>query len=131
MISTDEAFFVYMKTLSPAAIDVELRSLGENAALTSSYFIAFIKALSGRLKTHRDFEAVQTFLAVFLRLHGSSIVEADDDDTRRDEDDESEDGHSVREALQELADVQRIESERLLDLVSSGLGTLSFVRDTT
>lgn len=112
-----------MKTLSPAGIDVELRSLSSptSVAQTNSFFLAFISALTARLRTHRDFEAVQTFLAVFLRLHGSDILQNDT---------EVEDDGGISEALKELAEVQQAESERVLDLVASSLGTLSFVRDT-
>lgn len=118
----DESFFVYMKTLSPAAIDVEIRSLSSPTSVTqtNSFFLAFISALTARLRTHRDFEAVQTFLAVFLRLHGSDMLQTYS----------GKDGDNVlSEALKDLADVQQSESERVLDLVASSLGTLSFVRD--
>lgn len=112
-----------MKTLSPAAIDLELRSLSSPPSVTqtNSFFLAFISALSARLRTHRDFEAVQTFLAVFLRLHGSDILQ---------EQSGQEDDDSVAEALRNLIDIQQTESERVLDLVASCLGTLSFVRET-
>lgn len=118
MLVIDEAFFLYIKALSPAAIDLELRTLADVPA-TKPYFVAFLNALSARLRTHRDFEAVQSFLAVFLRLHGATIIQEDGDDT------------SVQVALEDLVEVQKIESERVLELVSSSLGTLSFVRDTT
>ncbi|KAF9511143.1 hypothetical protein BS47DRAFT_1470832 [Hydnum rufescens UP504] len=105
-----ETFFNYVKALSPAAIDLELRSLTSTSALLS-----FLRALTGRLRTHRDFEAVQTFLAVFLRLHGEELAQGDS---------------KLSEALEVLLEVQRTESEGILDLISSSLGTLSFVRDT-
>jgi U3 small nucleolar RNA-associated protein 21 len=107
---TDETFFNYVKALSPAAIDLELRSLTSTSALLS-----FLQALTGRVRTHRDFEAVQTFLAVFLRLHGEELAQGDSE---------------LSEALEVLLEVQRTESEGILDLISSSLGTLSFVRDT-
>ncbi|KAF8319292.1 Utp21-domain-containing protein [Clavulina sp. PMI_390] len=117
-----ESFFVYLKALSPAAIDLELRSLSSDAGGPNSYLSTFLHSLSGRLKTHKDFEAVQTFLAVFLRLHGSILIESDGEDPGTED---------VRTALEELLEVQRTESERILDLVSSSLGTLSFVRDVS
>ena len=45
-----------MKTLSPAAIDLELRSL-----VTLDDQRLFLTALIQRLRSHRDFEAVQAF----------------------------------------------------------------------
>ena len=109
-----------MKTLSPAAVDLELRTLAD-APATGSYLATFLNALAARLRTHRDFEAVQTFLAVFLRLQGGSIVESGVEDGT----------DEVQSALERIAEVQGTESDRVLELVSSSLGTLSFVRDAS
>ncbi|KAG8996931.1 hypothetical protein FRB93_000601 [Tulasnella sp. JGI-2019a] len=103
-----ENFFVFVKKLSPAALDVELRSLS-----TLQDLILFSRALTRRLECHRDFEAVQILLKVFLRIHGETFIESED----------------LRESLEALLGLQRKESLRLLDLVSSALGTLSSVRD--
>lgn len=75
--------------------------------------LLFIGALTGRLRSHRDFEAVQTLIKVFFRIHGEVVVANDE----------------LREPLEALLRVQRMESSRLLDLVSASLGTLAFVRD--
>ncbi|KAF9469440.1 Utp21 specific WD40 associated putative domain-containing protein [Collybia nuda] len=104
-----EAFFTFAKSLSPAAIDLELRSL-----VTLENLKAFINALIRRLISHRDFEAVQTFQSVFLRLHGDVIIANEE----------------LQHHLKELLDVQKTESHRVLELISSSLGTLGFVRGT-
>ncbi|KZT09652.1 Utp21-domain-containing protein [Laetiporus sulphureus 93-53] len=104
-----EEFFAYAKTLSPAALDLELHEL-----VTLDALRLFLKALHDRLCSHRDFEAVQTFLNVFLRMHGDVLME-------------NEELHQELEALQEA---QRKESEKLVELLAWSLGTLSFVRDT-
>jgi len=104
-----ESFFGFAKTLSPAAIDLELRSLMSLEGLR-----LFIIALTRRLLSHRDFEAVQALQNVFLRIHGDVLVE----------------NPELRGDLERLTEVQKKESERLLDLVASSLGTLTFVRDT-
>ncbi|KAI0748597.1 Utp21-domain-containing protein [Daedaleopsis nitida] len=104
-----EDFFGYAKALSPAAMDLELRSLVSLDALRM-----FLRALAQRLRSHRDFEAVQTFMNVFLRMHGDVFVS----------------NAEVRRDLEMLAQAQRKESERLLELLASSLGTLGFVRDT-
>ncbi|KAL7283597.1 hypothetical protein ACG7TL_003032 [Trametes sanguinea] len=106
--TTDEDFFNYAKALSPAAMDLELRSL-----VTLDALRMFLAALTHRLRSHRDFEAVQTFMAVFLRMHGDVL--ASNPELQRD--------------LETLAEAQRKESERLLELLASSLGTLNFVRD--
>ena len=105
----DEGFYSYVKTLSPAAIDLEIRSL-----VTLEDQRLFLIALVQRLRSHRDFEAVQTFENVFLRIHGDVLVE----------------NAELRDALELLHEVQTAESERVLELLASSLGTLSFVRDT-
>lgn len=64
--------------------------------------------------SHRDFEAVQTFQNVFLRMHADVIIA----------------NTEIQGELKDLMEVQRHESERVLELIASSLGTLGFVRDT-
>ncbi|KAI6028634.1 Utp21 specific WD40 associated putative domain-containing protein [Pisolithus orientalis] len=101
--------FDYIKSLSPAAIDVELRSL-----VTLHHHRQFLCALKQRLLSHRDFEAVQTLQNVFLRLHGDVLVE----------------NAELQSELEDLLELQKKESTRILELLSSSLGTLAFVRET-
>ncbi|KAJ7046979.1 Utp21 specific WD40 associated putative domain-containing protein [Mycena alexandri] len=103
-----EDFFSLAKTLSPAAIDLELRSLVMLDSLKT-----FIVALTQRLKSRRDFEAVQAFQNVFLRMHAEVIVE----------------NPELQDSLNVLMSMQRKESERVLELIASSLGTLGFVRE--
>ncbi|OBZ69349.1 U3 small nucleolar RNA-associated protein 21 [Grifola frondosa] len=104
-----ESFFSYAKTLSPAAMDLELRSLVTLDALQT-----FLHVLTQRLRSHRDFEAVQTFQNVFLRMHGDVLAA----------------NLELLQDLETLQQVQHKESEQLLELLASSLGTLGFVRDT-
>ncbi|KAJ7063493.1 Utp21 specific WD40 associated putative domain-containing protein [Mycena amicta] len=104
-----EDFFGFVKSLSPAAIDLEIRSL-----VTLDSLKLFAVALTRRLASRRDFEAVQTFQNVFLRVHSDVIVE----------------NPELQEVLNELQETQRKESERVLGLLASALGTLGFVRET-
>ncbi|THG98692.1 hypothetical protein EW026_g3542 [Hermanssonia centrifuga] len=105
----DESFYNYTKTLSPAAIDLELRSL-----VTLDAQHCFLTALIQRLRSHRDFEAVQAFQNVFLRMHGDVLVA----------------NPELKQELEKLQEVQRSESERVLELLASSLGTLGFVKET-
>ena len=73
----------------------------------------FLRALSQRLKSRRDFEAVQTYLNVFLRVHREMLVS----------------NSEIRGDLDAFLALQRQESGRLLDSIASCLGTLAFVRD--
>lgn len=95
--------------LSPAALELELRSL-----ITMDSLSLFINALSRRLLSHRDFEAVQALQNVFLRMHGDVLIA----------------NPEIRPKLEELMEVQRKESQKVLELIASSLGTLGFVRDT-
>lgn len=79
--------------------------------------LLFIHALTQRLRSHKDFEAVQALLAVFLRLYGEVVVG------------EGDDGNG-RMALEVLLEVQRVEAGRVMRMVTASLGTLSFVRET-
>ncbi|KAF7363589.1 WD-REPEATS-REGION domain-containing protein [Mycena sanguinolenta] len=94
----------FAKTLSPAAIDLELRSLVMLDTLKT-----FIVALTQRLKSRRDFEAIQTFQNVFLRMHAEVIVE----------------NPELQAQLETLMQVQRKESERVLELLASSLAAAS------
>lgn len=95
--------------MSPAAIDIELRSL-----VTFDHLRQFIHALERRSKSHKDFEAVQTLQSVFLRMHGDMLL----------------DNEELLSELEKLLETQEKESERILELLASSLGTLGFVRDT-
>ena len=70
-------------------------------------------ALTQRLRSRRDFEAVQTYQSVFLRIHGEILVA----------------NTELLGTMEELLTVQKVESERVLGLVTSSLGTLDFVRE--
>ncbi|KAG6836788.1 hypothetical protein H0H93_003209 [Arthromyces matolae] len=100
-----ETFFSFAKTLSPAALDLEIRSL-----VTLEGFNTFINALTQRLISHRDFEAVQAMQNVFLNIHSDAIVENEE----------------LQENLERLLTIQKRESQRILDLITSSLGTLGF-----
>ncbi|KAI0306620.1 Utp21-domain-containing protein [Multifurca ochricompacta] len=107
--SNYETFFGFAKSLSPAGVDLEIRSLA-----TVQDFGLFLNALSQRLHSRRDFEAVQTYLNLFLRAHGEILVSSPE----------------LRSDLEALLVLQRKESSRLLDSLNSCFGTLAFVRDT-
>jgi len=104
-----EDFFSFAKTLSPAAIDLELRSL-----VTLESLKTFVDALTQRLASRRDFEAVQTLQNVFLRMHAEVFIQ----------------NPELQDSLNALMQIQCKESERVLGLIASSLGTLGFVRET-
>jgi len=95
--STVESFFTYLKSLSPSATDLELRS----SLITLDHLNLFILALTQRLKSHKDFEAVETFMACFLRIHGEVLVQ---------------NGADLREPLETMRKEQVREGGRLGEL---------------
>lgn len=103
----DQSFFEYLKALSPAATDLELRSLVLLPQLS-----AFLQALHARLRSHKDFEAVQTILAFFLRIHGDVLVQ----------------NTELKADLVRIAEEQKKEAGRLVDMTHLALGTLAFLR---
>ncbi|KAI5121673.1 hypothetical protein M0805_002749 [Coniferiporia weirii] len=104
-----EELFSYIKIITPAALDLELRALGTSLENLRT----FAGALRRRLRVHRDFEAVQALTAALLRLHGDVFVA----------------NPELRESLESLREVQVEESRRVLDVITASLGALNFVRD--
>ncbi|GAA5850196.1 hypothetical protein JCM5353_004683 [Sporobolomyces roseus] len=104
-----QSFFEYLKALSPSALDLEIRSLS-----TLPHLRAFLHSLLSRLQSHRDFEATETFLAVFLRIHGDVLISNPED--------------GIREKMLAIQNEQKKEAERLIDLTHYNLGTLAFLR---
>lgn len=104
-----DVFVEHLKTLSPAAADIEIRSLSHGGSDDQGgEFVTFVQALTERLQTRRDFELVQAWMAVFLKVHGDVVI-AD---------------LGVREAVREYAAALEDERKRLTMLVGGvrGLG---------
>ncbi len=105
----DIAFFEHAKALSPAAIDLEIRSL-----VSLDHLGLFLNAMIARSRSHRDFEAVQALMSVFLTVHADQLIA----------------NSELRDPLAALQEEQRKEGKRLGELVSYAMGTLSFLRST-
>lgn len=59
----------HLKGLSPAAADIEIRSLSAAA----DELVTFVRALTWLTEQRRDFELGQAWMAVFLRVHGHVV----------------------------------------------------------
>ncbi|OJD39747.1 wd domain-containing protein [Diplodia corticola] len=99
----------YLSTLPPSAADLAIRSL---ETPPSHEFLTFIQALTARLRQKRDYELVQAWMAVFLRLHGEDIT--------------SDEG--VVEALAEWREEAGKERQRLGSLGGYCVGVVGFLR---
>ena len=104
-------FLTHLKSLPPAAADLEIRSLQSE----SDELVLFVQALTHRLRQKRDYELVQAWMAVFLRCHAESIVSGGE-------------GGVLREALREWRAEQEREGRRVGDLVGFCGGVVGFLR---
>lgn len=72
--SDSDAFVDYLKSLSPAATDLEIRSL--TTLPPYDELVAFINHLTKRLEQNRDYELIQAWIGMLLRVHGDVIHSA-------------------------------------------------------
>ena len=67
---------VVMETLmklSPSEIDAEFRQLGVDGGGSDAHLAAFVSTLSELTKRGKDFEMVQSYVSLFLKLHGDAV----------------------------------------------------------
>ena len=108
-----DSFLIYFQTLPPSAADVEIRSLNlSSPANDINELVTFVEALTTRLRQKKDYELVQAWMAVFLRIHGDSV--ANDED--------------LRAVLREWRVVQMEQAERLGGLIGFCGGVVGFLR---
>jgi U3 small nucleolar RNA-associated protein 21 len=100
----------YLSSLGPSAADVAIRTLDTTEPYTE--LRTFIEALTTRLKERRDYELVQAWMSVFLRLHGDVVVK----------DAELVDG------LRKWQEEAKRERERVGGLVGYSVGVVGWVR---
>jgi len=117
-----DPFITHMKSLSPSAADLEIRSL----RLTE--MPVFVDALTSRLRQKRDYELVNAWMAVFLKLHGDEVVRVAGLDDESEMDDGAEEGAVLVEKLQEWRREQEREGKRLADLVGFCGAVVRWVR---
>ena len=63
-----------MKKMGPSAIDIEIRSLGEDMGGSVELIQKFLQFILYILSTRRDFELANSYLALCLKLHSDTIV---------------------------------------------------------
>lgn len=106
-------FVDHLKTLSPASADLAIRSLAPAPGEPAQELVAFVKALTQRLKEKKDYELCQAWMAVFLKMHAEAV---------------SQDGELV-EQLRLWKKTQEIEGKRVSELVGYCGGVVSFLRN--
>ncbi|KAK8157129.1 WD-repeat protein-like protein [Phyllosticta citrichinensis] len=104
-----DELLAYLSSLPPSAADLAIRSL---EAPPSFEFLTFVQALTARLRQKRDYELVQAWMAVFLRLHGESATANEE----------------VVEALKEWREEVGKERQRLGGLGAYCVGVVGYLR---
>lgn len=115
---TDENAFNFvklLKSLSPSSTDLEIRSLSTFPPLVE--FIGFVDILTNTLNRHADFELIQAWMAMLLRVHGDVILELATSQVP-----------ALGEALTNWEDAQTREANRLDKLSRYCSGVLDFLR---
>ncbi len=62
-----------LKTMGPSTIDAEIRSLSSDISGSQELMTNFLEAMEELLKTNRDFELIQSYLGLFLKIHIEEI----------------------------------------------------------
>lgn len=123
-----EDVFDYLKSLNPSAIDLELRALymlpyvpdhapedaAEEVVEGLQPLKMFLRCITARLRSKRDFELVQAYLNVFLRIHGDVLVGA---------------RGLLQNEMQVVLEEEEKVRQRIGDLVGFVLGVTAFVRN--
>lgn len=116
-----EPFVEHMKCLPPTKVDLEIRSLNPQGQDGHSELSDFVTAMTSRLRLRKDFELVNAWMAVFLRIH-SDIVEMCCGRARQ---------HiMLAKALMDWNQEQQQEGERLAELVGYCRGVIGFLRSS-
>lgn len=119
-----DPFVEYLQSLSPAKADLEIRSLNAREQNGRSELSDFIRALSSRLWLKKDFEVVNAWMAVVLRIHADVIAECSTAESVE------MGGNALKDVLIEWAKVQQQEAQRLAVMVGYCRGVVSFLRSS-
>ena len=70
-----DAIIEIIKAKGPSAIEIELTSLAPEGGGSQDVMIKFLKLVLSVLKSRKNFEAVQAYLGLFLKLHSDVVLE--------------------------------------------------------
>lgn len=98
--------------MGPSSIDVEVRTLPLDGDLTVHNY--FVEAILFILRSRKNFELAQTWLTVFLNIHGDVIISNPEND--------------IHDKLQETLVLQKEEFGRLSEQIHYGLCLIDFAR---
>lgn len=72
------ALMELLKTLGPSAISAEFHMLGPEGGGQLKQLMDMIHFFKFQLESRRDYEMVQAYLQVFIKIHGEAISKNDD-----------------------------------------------------
>jgi len=78
--TTDEDFLAMVSQLlelGPSSLDMEVRSLGVENGGTLGLMEQFLQMIRVGLKGNTNFEALQSYLGLFLKIHGETVAQED------------------------------------------------------
>lgn len=110
--SSYATFFHHVKSMSPSALDFELRSLDHRNDF--DLLRKLLRAIHAQMATSRDFELLQSYLAIVLKIHGDLILANPD---------------SFYEELAVLLERQREQWSTLEELFQKSLCLVDFIRN--
>ncbi|KAL4919408.1 Utp21 specific WD40 associated putative domain-containing protein [Aspergillus aurantiobrunneus] len=116
-----DTFFSELKSLNPAKLEVEIRSLDPQVKGDQSELSAFVLALSNRLALKRDFELANAWMAVFLRIHSDVVAACGE---------LSQGSTKLRDSLGIWSQIQQSEVQRMAGLVGYCRGVVGFLRSS-
>ena len=121
----DDDFFSRLFSLTPANLDLELRSLD-----SPDHLALFIRALENHIARRMDFEAVQAVLNAFLSVQSEALAMASKSSTDAldSSDMSSEHDESLDSALRSLLTTHERESRNISSLVRNSLGLVAWTR---
>jgi U3 small nucleolar RNA-associated protein 21 len=120
-------FVGFLKSLSPAKSDLEIRSLDPRPHGDSNELCDFVSILTAQVRARKDFELINAWMAVFLRAHADAVEEISgiSDQNVGNLNDASV---KLRAALAEWKVEQEREGKRLAELVGYCRGIVGFLR---
>jgi U3 small nucleolar RNA-associated protein 21 len=74
----DASLLEEMKAMGPSAIDIEVRSLGEDMGGSIELMQRFLHFILYILSTKRNFELANAYLGLFLKIHGEEVSKSDE-----------------------------------------------------
>lgn len=110
----------YLKSLSPAGVDLEIRSLDSRISDGHFELSDFVAALASHLRSKQDFELVNTWMAVLLKVNSDLV--------RKCSEPRDPENRVLKDSLDAWIHAQQLERERLSRLVGYCRGVTGFLR---